>query len=138
MILNGSNNAGATNPGAPPAAVSADTTTRVSRDTARQVGVAHNGRAPRGIDPARAADSLNRLVDQLDSLGGTALRNAAVEIYYTIGVSDKDKALAAYLAANGYAKMDEVSSTCTWARRAVTLDRSSRAYAALQQSTCGS
>ena len=130
MVLNGGNK----EPSPPPA----DTTASVARDTAKQVAVAHNGAAPRRIEPARAADSLNSLVDQLDSLSGTALRNAALEIYYTIGVSDKDKALAAYLAANGYAKMDDVSSTCTWARRAVTLDRASRAYAALQQSTCGS
>jgi serine/threonine-protein kinase len=141
MILKGSNNAGATNPGPPappaPLALPGDTTTRVGRDTATQLAVTHNGRAPRGIDPARAADSLNRLVDRIDSLSGIALRNAALEIYNTNGVSDKNKALAAYLAATGFAKLDDATSTCTWARRAVKHD-ASRAYAALQQSTCGS
>jgi len=146
MVLKGSNNAGATNPGGPPAppaplaplAPPGDTTTRVGRDTATQVAVTHNGRAaPRGIDPARAADSLNRLVDRIDSLNGIALRSAALEIYYTNGVSDKNKALAAYLAATGFAKLDDATNTCTWARNAVKLD-ASRAYAALQQSTCGS
>lgn len=133
MVLNGGNSGGATNPGPP--APPGDTTTRVGR---AQVAVTHNGRAaPRGIDPARAADSLTRLVDRIDSLSGIALRNAALEIYHTNGVSDKNKALAAYLAATGFAKLDDATSTCTWARNAVKLD-ASRAYAALQQSTCGS
>ena len=92
----------------------------------------------RGIDPARAADSLGALFDRIDDLSGTSLRNAALDIYNADGVSNKDKALAAYLTANGWAKLDDTTNTCVWARRAVNLDRSSRAYAALRQSACGS
>jgi serine/threonine-protein kinase len=95
-------------------------------------------RAPTGIDPARAGDSLNTLFDRIDDLSGGMLRDAALDIYNRTGVSSKDKAMAAYLVANGFSKLSDQANTCAWARRAVALDQSSRPYAALQQSTCGS
>ena len=91
-----------------------------------------------GINPARAGDSLDALFGRIDDLSGTSLRNAALDIYNADGVSDKDKALAAYLTANGWAKLDDTTNTCVWAQRAVNLDRNSRAYAALRQSACRS
>jgi hypothetical protein len=93
---------------------------------------------PVGISPGRAGDSLNTLFDNIDDLSGTMLRDAALDIYNTPGVSSKDKAMAAYLTANGFAKLSDQAKTCEWARRAVNLEPSSRSYAALQQSTCGS
>jgi hypothetical protein len=109
--------------------------TGVARDTAKpssEVQSAHPTGATRNA--RRVGDSLNVLLDRIDTIKGPALRNAAIAIYFTNGVSDKDRALAAYLVANGFAKMDSTANTCTWARRAVSLDPVSRAYAALQKS----
>jgi hypothetical protein len=91
-----------------------------------------------GVSPARASDSLNTLLDRIDDLSGTMLRDAALDIFNTEGVSNKDKALAAYLAATGWARLSDTSNMCAWARRAVNLDRATPAYGALQQQACGS
>ncbi|HEV2669516.1 MAG TPA: serine/threonine-protein kinase [Gemmatimonadales bacterium] len=114
MVLNGGNKA-------------PDTVAHVARDTAQPSA---------GVKTAHrtVGDSLNLLLDRIDAMSGPALRNAAIAIYSTNGVSVKDRALAAYLVASGFAKMDSTANTCTWARRAVSLDPASRAYAALQQS----
>ena len=93
---------------------------------------------PIGIDPARAGDSLNALLDNIDELTGPVLRDAALSIYNTPGVSTKDSAMAAYLTANGFSKLNDQATTCDWARRAARLEPSSRAYNALKSSTCGS
>jgi serine/threonine-protein kinase len=133
VVLNGGNKA-AGNP--PPADTTRHAQTApppANRETQRPPGGAR-----RVIDPRRAGDSLNTLFDRIDQLSGTMLRDAALDIFNTDGVTNKDKALAAYLAANGWAKLDDSSNTCAWARRAENLDRSSRAYVALRQSTCGS
>ncbi len=92
---------------------------------------------PTGIDPARAGDSLNTLFDKIDDLSGGMLRDAALDIYNAAGVSSKDKAMAAYLVANGFSKLSDQAKTCEWAGRAVTLEPSSRPYNALKSSTCG-
>ena len=144
VALNGGSKTGSPNP---------VDTSRVSRDTARRTpsrqtrdtgGARRVPARPiatrttsRGLDSARAADSLNALFDHIDDLNGTGLRDAALDIFNTEGISNTNKAFAAYLAANGWSKLDDRGNTCAWARRAVTLDRSSRAYAALQQSACG-
>jgi len=88
------------------------------------------------VDPAKAADSLNTLFDKIDDLSGGMLRDAALDVFNTPGVSDKDKAMAAYLVANGFSKLGDKAKICEWARRAVLLDASSRSYSALQQSSC--
>jgi serine/threonine-protein kinase len=116
-------------------AAQTDTSTRASRHGGRTTPPAASRQE---IEPARAGDSLDVLFERIDDLSGTTLRNAALDIFNTAGVSDKDKALAAYLTANGWAKLDDTTNTCVWAQRAVTLDRDSRAYAALRQSVCGS
>jgi eukaryotic-like serine/threonine-protein kinase len=129
-------------------------TSRVSSDTAKLAGSRQSGgrttpppprpppsaaapAARAGLNPARASDSLDALLDRIDDLSGTMLRDAALDIFNTEGVSNKDKAFAAYLAANGWAKLDDSSNTCAWARRAVNLDRTARSYTALQQQICG-
>ena len=93
---------------------------------------------PVGISPARAGDSLNTLFDKIDDLSGGMLRDAALDIYNAAGVSSKDKAMAAYLAATGFSKLSDQAKTCEWARHAVRWEPSSRPYNALQQSACGS
>ena len=52
------------------------------------------------------------------------------------GVSSKDRALAAYLVANAYAKLDDRARGCEWSRRAASLDATVRSYPALVQSLC--
>ena len=94
--------------------------------------------AATGIDPARAGDSLSTLLDKIDDLSGTTLRDAALGIYNSAGVSNKDKAMAAYLAATGFSRLSDQGKTCEWARHAVAWEPSSRSYNALQQSACGS
>jgi hypothetical protein len=104
----------------------------ITRTTQRQ-----SGTGTRGLDSAHVADSLNTLLKRIDDLSGARLRDAALDIFNLEGVSNNNKALAAYLAATGWLKMSDSDNTCGWARRAVNLDRSSRAYAALQQAACG-
>jgi len=111
-----------------------DTTRRVAQPPPPPVS-AHRS----GVDPARAHDSLNTLFDAIDALSGPTLRDAALGIYNTNGLTDKNKAFAAYLVATGWAKVDSAStSICDWARRAVNLDPTSRGYDALRQQACGS
>ena len=93
---------------------------------------------PTGIDPKRAGDSLNALFDKIDDLSGAMLRDAALDIFNAAGVSNKDKAMAAYLAATGFSRLSDPAKTCEWARHAVQWEASSRVYNALQQSACGS
>ena len=88
------------------------------------------------MDPAKADSVLNALFDRIDDLSGPALRDSALAVFNSPGVSDKDKALAAYLAANGHAKLDDPARGCDWARRAVSLDPTQRSYSALVQSIC--
>jgi hypothetical protein len=95
------------------------------------------GPAPtRGVDATRAEALLNTWFDRLDSLDGATLRDSATLVYDSPGVSAKDRALAAYLVANAYAKLDDRAQGCDWARRAVASDPATRSYAALSQSLC--
>jgi hypothetical protein len=57
-------------------------------------------------------------------------------VYDAPGVSVKNRALAAYLVANAFAKLDDRTQGCEWARRAATTDPATRSYAALSQSLC--
>jgi hypothetical protein len=92
--------------------------------------------APR-LSNARMADSLDGLFDRIDDLSGAALRDAARDLYNTPGVSDQNQAMAAYLVATGFSKLDDLPRTCEWARRAVALAPATAAYSALRQNTCG-
>ena len=97
--------------------------------------VRSNTSRTRTLDVNRVADSLNKLFERIDSLSGIQLRDAAVDLYNMEGISNKNRALAAYLAANGWVQLHDSGNTCAWARRAVNLDRQ-RAYATLQQHFC--
>ncbi|HEY3279016.1 MAG TPA: serine/threonine-protein kinase [Gemmatimonadales bacterium] len=115
-------------------------TTLANRDTATRTTTPPVRPPPprTGIDPARASDSLDVLLDKVDDLSGAMLRDAALDIYNATGVSSKNKAMAAYLVATGFAKLSDQGRTCDWARAAVRLDAASRSYPALVQSACGS
>src|SRR6266516_1290919 len=95
--------------------------TRVNRDTTTRTTP-----RPAGINPSRAGDSLNVLLDKIDDLSGGTLRDAALDIYNTAGVANKDKAMDAYLVATGFSKLSDQTKTCEWARHAVQWEPSSR------------
>jgi serine/threonine-protein kinase len=82
------------------------------------------------------AAQLNDLFDRIDALDGVTLRDSAKAVFDTPGVAPKDRALAAYLVANAYAKLDDRARGCEWARRAAGLDAVVRSYAALVRSLC--
>ncbi len=88
------------------------------------------------IDPAQAGAAVNRWSNELDSLDGATLRDSATAVFYTPGVRPKDRALAAYLAATAYTKLERRTEGCQWARRADSADSGNRAYHALAQSLC--
>ena len=109
----------------------------VAPDTAKQTAGGHNGHETRpggatqlqtGIDPSQAGKILDGLIESPPAV----VIDSAAKVFFTAGVKKGDKAFAACLV--GFGKMDSTANTCTWARRAVSLDPSSRAYAALQQS----
>ncbi|MDP3910991.1 MAG: serine/threonine-protein kinase [Gemmatimonadales bacterium] len=85
---------------------------------------------------ATATDSLDALFDTIDDLSGGMLRDAALDIYNAAGMSDQNRAMAAYLTANGFAKLDDRTRTCDWAQRAVALAPQSQPYRALRQEAC--
>ena len=114
---------------APAAIPRVDTSHAASRATAAQAAPA--------IDAALATRLLNDWIDRIDSIDGAVLRDSARTVYETRGLAGKDRALAAYLVANAYAKLDDRAQGCDWARRAVTLDPRSRSFTALSQSLCG-
>jgi len=136
---------GATGPDTAHARTAPDT---VRRDSATPPAASGGGRATAtsgrdhgttragGIDPAKAGALLNGWFDRIDDLSGALLRDSAQAVFDTPGVAAKDRALAAYLVANAYAKLDQRSQGCDWARRAATLDGGVRSYPALVQSLC--
>lgn len=126
MIMNGSNNAGATNPGAPPAAVPSDTTTRVAQDTAGQTQHRETGARPpssntqlqTGIDPSRAGEILDGLIES----PATVIVDSAAKVYFTAGVKDGDKAFAACLVAQAQKALGKSSTAVQWARRGLAIN----------------
>ena len=136
---------------AAPAAVTVDTSHRAAaRDTAVATTpppparttehpappALHTAAHSATIDPAKADAMLNDWFDRIDNLDGATLRDSAKAVFDAAGVTAKDRALAAYLIANAYAKLEQRSQGCEWARRAVSLDPSVRSYPALVQSLC--
>jgi len=87
---------------------------------------------------APVGQRLNDWFDRIDALDGVTLRDSARAVFDTPGVTAKDRALAAYLVANAYAKLDDRAGGCEWARRAAGLDAAVRSYPALVQSLCQS
>jgi serine/threonine-protein kinase len=95
---------------------------------------------PRRVDPAStnpawliptgADDHLLDMLFRLDDAGNdhAAVRDTAVAYYNAFGMSDKDKATAAYVAAIAFSKSNDRVSALDWARRAVTEDPGSTAY----------
>lgn len=113
---------------APPAVSTADRTPRIATVATPAAG-GH-------LDPAAAGVMLNNWFDRLDDIDGAVLRDSAKDVFNSPGVAAKDRALAAYLVANAYAKLDDRGQGCRWARQATSLDPGVRSYPALVQSLC--
>jgi eukaryotic-like serine/threonine-protein kinase len=90
------------------------------------------------IPAAQVEARLNDWFDRIDALDGVTLRDSATAAFNTPGVSAKNRALAAYLVANAYAKLEARAQGCEWARRAASLDGAVRSYPVLVQSLCQS
>ncbi len=73
----------------------------------------------------------DRLVDFLLALNqsnAAAIRDTATAYYNAIGISDRDRATAAYVTANAFSSLDDRLSALEWARRALQLDPNNRSY----------
>ena len=116
---------------ASPPAVSSPPATTPGRTVARDPSAPH-----RATDAASAGARLNAWFDKIDDMDGATLRDSAKAVYALAGVTPPDRALAAYLVANAYAKLDDRTQGCEWARRAATIDPATRSYPALVQSLC--
>lgn len=92
--------------------------------------------APLHAPPATSRARLDTWFDRIDDIDGTALRDSALAVFNASGERAEDRALAAYLVANAYAKLDQRGDGCAWARRAAGLDAGVRSYTVLVQSLC--
>ncbi|HXQ27876.1 MAG TPA: serine/threonine-protein kinase [Gemmatimonadales bacterium] len=116
-------------PSATPSGATAAPTRAPAPDSA-----AHTARP--AVDPTHASALLNGWFDRIDDMDGATLRDSAKAIYNLGGVATPDRALAAYLVANAYAKLEDRGHGCEWARHAASLDPATRSYPALVQSLC--
>ncbi|HUK62665.1 MAG TPA: serine/threonine-protein kinase, partial [Dongiaceae bacterium] len=65
--------------------------------------------------PPSVTTRLNDWFDRIDDIPGAALRDSARAVFDTPGLGATDRALAAYLMANAYAKLDQRAQGCEWA-----------------------
>jgi len=93
-------------------------------------------RAPIPVPAATSRARLDAWFDRIDEMDGATLRDSARAVFDAPGVGTQDRALAAYLIANAYAKLDQRGEGCAWARRAAGLDAGVRSYTVLVQSLC--
>jgi hypothetical protein len=81
---------------------------------------------------------LNDLFDKFGSraLAATTIRDSALDIYNARGVAAKDRAFAAYVASNAYARLDDRTKARQYARESARLDPGNNSYQVLQNSLC--
>ena len=91
-----------------------------------------------GIDAARAYDLVDDLFDKFRNkvLAAATIRDSALDIYRAPGVRPKDRAFAAYVASNAYARLDDRGKACQYARESARLDPDNHPYQVLQNSLC--
>jgi hypothetical protein len=80
------------------------------------------------VDPARAADALDLLQDEVDR-DPLRARDSALVLYNATAVSNTDKAMAAFIIANTYWKAGDRPTGCQWITRARGLDPAMPTYA---------
>ncbi len=91
-----------------------------------------------GIDPARAYELADDLFDKFSNkvLAAATIRDSALDIYRAPGVRPKDRAFAAYVASNAYARLDDRGKACQYAQESARLDPDNHPYQVLQNSLC--
>ena len=76
-------------------------------------------------------DLVARLFDETDA-GRTAIRDTAIAYYNAVGISDGDKATAAYTAALAYSDLGDRLNGLDWVNRALRLDPGNESFGALK------
>jgi hypothetical protein len=107
-------------------------------DTASRAPVAPPRRAPARrpqapvtrarIDVARARGLLDALADSLAPKNASMVRDSAQHIFDAAGMTQTDKAYAAYVLGTAYLQLDKRSQGCEWIRVAAQLDPSKAFY----------
>jgi hypothetical protein len=100
------------------------------RDSAARPAVAR-------INPAGADAALVDLMEKFDEkrLDARVIRDSAQTLFDAASVSAKDKGFAAYIIASVYARLDDKSGSCRWARAAVAKVQAEE-YTVLEQAMC--
>ena len=149
VALNGGSKA---SPPPPPPTTPSDSATRVAGDTARRSGGRQTGgitlpvrdsthraspppappAATSRVDVSKARDALDTLFfERLDSTTAAAVRDSALKFYKAAGISEKDKAYAAFVAGQAFFQLKERATGCSYIRIANNLDPGDHSYATL-------
>ncbi|MBI2403833.1 MAG: protein kinase [Gemmatimonadetes bacterium] len=116
------------------------TTAIPPRDTTPARGEAPPAERGIRVSVANAQAHLDALFELFDPGGNTpayvasAIKDTASAYYHAAGLSRKQRAWAAYVLANAEGALDNRSEALRWAREAVSLDGTVRAYQAMVQS----
>ena len=93
--------------------------------------------APRLINVAQARDALDDLfIEKLDSTTAAMVRDSALKFYTARGISEKDKAYAAFVVGQAYFNLKDRATGCGYIRTASGLDPGDRTYARLASEQC--
>ena len=76
-------------------------------------------------------DLVARVFDETEA-GRTAIRDTAIAYYNAVGISDRDKATAAYTAASAYQDLGDRLNGLDWVNRALRLDPGNESFVALK------
>ena len=99
----------------------ADTATRLaSGPSRREAGGGRIGAHATGIDPAKAGDILDALIDRPSAV----ILDSAPLVYNAAGVGQKDRAFAACLIAQAYNSRHDKTLALKWANQGLALDAS--------------
>ena len=100
------------------------------RDTAKPTLLTN--RTPT-IDVSRAFDVLDdMMLNRLNAGTAPWIRDSALKFFNAPGIRQKDKAYAAFVAANALFNMNDKSRGCGWVQTAIDLDPTSTVYPALR------
>lgn len=75
-----------------------------------------------GIDPARAGDLLDDLLEKTEVLPPRTVRDSAMAIYATPGIKPADKAFAACLVADAQLNLNDRAKALEWARAGLAIN----------------
>jgi hypothetical protein len=79
------------------------------------------------VDPAKASDALDALLGEIDG-NPTGVRDSALILYNASIIANTDRALAAFIIANAFGKLNDKTQYCSWMSRAKTLDGATPSY----------